>query len=265
MFAFLDPALIHVHDLLTHLDPLVPPALVVVLLTLATRMLLHPMNRRNQRSMIARRALQPRLDALRDKHGEDQQAYTQAMLELHRSEKVPVAPGCLSIFIQLPVFSMVYRLFTAPTIAGRPNELLDHTFFGTPMSAHLLTADAGQRWVFFAIMGVALLVAGVAAWQLRRHLAADRERTRAGNTGRTLTPQQEAMQRSMEQVTGMMPFMSFLTVSAVAMVPLAAGIYLATSSTWGVLERASLRRMVTRAEAPGTTGVEGAQERSQPA
>lgn len=254
MFAFLNPALIHVHDLLTHLDPLVPPALVVVLLTLATRLLLHPMNRRNQRSMIARRALQPRLDALRDKHRDDQQAYAQAMLELHRAEKVPVAPGCLSIFVQLPVFSLVYRLFTAPTIDGRTNELLDHTLFGTPMSAHLLTADPGQRWVFLAIMGIALLVAVAAAWQLRRHLAADRERTRAASAGRRLTEQQEAMQRSMEQVSAMMPFMSFLTVTAVAMVPLAAGIYLATSSTWGVLERASLRRMVTRAEREDQVG-----------
>ena len=125
---------------------------------------------------------------------------------------------------------------------------------------------AAEWWC--GVSWIALLVAGMAAWQLRRHLAADRERTRAASAGRTLTPQQEAMQRSVEQVTGMMPFMSFLTVTAVAAVPLAAGIYLATSSTWGVLERASLRRMVTRAEGPagdaGPACQDGPAEPSQP-
>ena len=57
----------------------------------------------------------------------------------------------------------------------------------------------------------------------------------------------------MEQVSTVLPFLSFLTVTAVAAVPLAAGIYLVTSSTWGVLERATLRRMVTRAEGDGGT------------
>lgn len=37
--------------------------------------------------------------------------------------------------------------------------------------------------------------------------------------------------------------MSFLTVTAVASLPLAAGLYLVTSTTWGLLERASLRRI----------------------
>ena len=37
----------------------------------------------------------------------------------------------------------------------------------------------------------------------------------------------------MEQVSTVLPFLSFLTVTAVAAVPLAAGIYLVTSSTWG--------------------------------
>lgn len=241
MFAFLDPLLIHVHDLLTRLDPLVPPALVVVLLTVATRLALHPLNRRNTRNMVRRRDLQPRLEALRQEHKDDPKAYSQAMLDLHREEDVPVTPGCLSILIQLPIFSMVYRLFTAPLIDGHHNQLLDHSLFGTPLSAHLATAP--DKWVFVALMAVTVVVAFFASRQMRRHMAEDRARAAALSPQRELTPQQEAMQKSMEQAAAVMPFMSFMTVTAVAAVPLAAGIYLATSSIWGVLERASLRRL----------------------
>lgn len=243
MFAFLDPLLIHVHDLLTHLDPFVPPALVVVLITLLTRFALHPMNRRNTRNMVRRRDLQPRLEELREEHKDDPRAYSQAMLDLHREENVPVTPGCLSILIQLPVFSMVYRLFTVPQIDGQHNQVLDHDLFGTPLSAHLLTAAPGEHWVFLVLMGLAVVVAFFASRQMRRHMREDRERMAAVAPRRELTPQQEAMQKSVEQATAIMPFMSFMAVAAVAAVPLAAGIYLATSSIWGVLERASLRRL----------------------
>lgn len=60
------------------------------------------------------------------------------------------------------------------------------------------------------------------------------------------------MADSMEQVTRVMPLLSFLTVAAVASLPLAAGLYLVTSTTWSLLERASLRRI--RHRRPRTEG-----------
>ena len=121
------------------------------------------------------------------------------------------------------------------------NALLDHSFLGTPLSAHLATADPAHRWVFLALIALTLVVAAVAAWQLRRHLAEDR--ALAPRSTQELSDQQRAIADSMEQVTKVMPLMSFLTVLAVASVPLAAGLYLVTSSTWGLVERASLRRI----------------------
>lgn len=244
MFSFLDPLLVPVHSLLVAAAPVVPPGLAVVLLTLLVRLALHPLNRRTQHQAVARRELQPRLDALRARHKDDPQALQRATLELHREEGVPLAPGCLSALVQLPVFGMVYRLFTAPEIGGRHNELLDHSFLGTPLSAHLATADAAHRWVFLALIALTLLVSAFAAWQLRRHLAEDREVTaRAAATTHELSEQQQAVADAMAQVTKVMPLLSFMTVVAVVSVPLAAGLYLVTSSTWGLLERASLRRI----------------------
>jgi YidC/Oxa1 family membrane protein insertase len=43
-------------------------------------------------------------------------------------------------------------------------------------------------------------------------------------------------------VTKVMPFMSFFTLVTVAVVPLAAALYVVTSTTWSVVERAVLYR-----------------------
>ncbi len=258
MFAFLDPLLVPVHDLLAHLSPVLPAALAIVLITLAVRAALHPTNRRNQRLAVRRRELQPRITELRARHKDDPQALQREVLALHKEEQVPMAPGCLSMLIQLPVFGMVYRLFTAPELAGRHNQLLDHTFLGVPLSERMAAAAPDQRWVFLALIGLTLAVAAFAAWQMRRHMAEDRAAQQALQPAKKLSAQEQQLAATMERATRVMPLMSFMTVMAVASVPLAAGLYLVTSSTWGLLERASLRR-VRRATAPAGRGEPGSQ------
>ncbi|AXH96158.1 membrane protein insertase YidC [Ornithinimicrobium avium] len=230
---------------------------MIVLITLAVRAALHPTNRRNQRLAVRRRDLQPQIAELRKKHKDDAQALQREVMALHKEEQVPMAPGCLSMLIQLPVFGMVYRLFTAPELAGHHNQLLDHAFLGVPLSERMGAATPGQRWVFFALIGLTVAVAAFAAWQMRRHMAEDRAAQHAAQSATKLSAQQQQMADTMERATKVMPLMSFMTVMAVASVPLAAGLYLVTSSTWGLLERASLRR-VRHAAAP-------AAGRSQPA
>lgn len=251
MFAFLDPVLIHIHDALAALDAWIPAALVVVLLTVVVRLALHPMNRGMQRGTVRRRDLQPRLTVLRDQHRDDPAALQKASMDLYREEGVSPLPGCLPILIQIPVFSMIYRLFTAPEIAGQHNQLLDHTLVGTPLSAHLLTTSGDQRWIFFVLIAITLVIAAFAARQMRRHMAQDKESLAAataalGASSKPAAPvseQQRILQDSMEQMTKVLPLMSFFTVIAVFSLPLAAGLYLVTSSSWGILERASLRRI----------------------
>lgn len=196
MFSFLDPVLLPLHDLLDALSPVLPAGAAVVLLTLLVRLALHPLNRRTQHQSVRRRELEPALAELRHRHRDDPAALQKAMLELHREQGVPLAPGCLTALIQIPVFGLVYRLFAAPEIGGEHNRLLDHTFLGTPLSQHLVTAASGQQGVFFALIGLTLAAAAFSAWQLRRHLAEDRAAaaelaaaaTKPGRTAPAQTP-----------------------------------------------------------------------------
>jgi YidC/Oxa1 family membrane protein insertase len=58
--------------------------------------------------MSALKKLQPRLNSLKERYGDDKQKFTQATLELYKKEKVNPMSGCLPILIQIPVFIGLY-------------------------------------------------------------------------------------------------------------------------------------------------------------
>jgi len=58
--------------------------------------------------MAAMRKLQPKLARLKEQYADNKQAYSKAMMELYRKEKVNPLGGCLPILIQIPVFFALY-------------------------------------------------------------------------------------------------------------------------------------------------------------
>ncbi|MEZ5464096.1 MAG: membrane protein insertase YidC [Lysobacteraceae bacterium] len=60
------------------------------------------------KSMARMRQVQPRLQALKERYGDDRQKLNQAMMELYKKEKINPASGCLPILVQIPVFIALY-------------------------------------------------------------------------------------------------------------------------------------------------------------
>ena len=58
--------------------------------------------------MARMRKLQPRVEALKERYGDDRQRMSQAMMELYRKEKINPMGGCLPILVQMPVFIALY-------------------------------------------------------------------------------------------------------------------------------------------------------------
>jgi YidC/Oxa1 family membrane protein insertase len=54
------------------------------------------------------RKLQPRMQALKERFGDDKQKYQQAMMELYKKEKVNPMAGCLPALITMPIFLALY-------------------------------------------------------------------------------------------------------------------------------------------------------------
>lgn len=80
----------------------------IVLVTIIIKLLFYQLSAKSYRSMSALKRLQPRIEALKERFGNDKQKLTQATLELYREEKVNPMTGCLPILIQIPVFIALY-------------------------------------------------------------------------------------------------------------------------------------------------------------
>jgi YidC/Oxa1 family membrane protein insertase len=228
-------------DLLQPLFHASAAAAAIVLFTALVRLLVHPLSRAAARGQRARSALQPKITELRAKHGKNPEKFQKAVLELHAAEKVSPLSGCLPGLLQLPAFALLYHLFSNTTVGGHTNELLTHRLFAVPL---------GDRWVDalssggmfgaagLVYLGLLAVVAGVATFNFRR------ARRMTGIGGPVPVPAAEAG----PQVAGLgaigkaVPFMSYFTLVTVAVVPLAAALYIVTSTTWSAVERVVLYR-----------------------
>jgi YidC/Oxa1 family membrane protein insertase len=226
-------------DLLHPLFGATAAAAAIVLFTAFVRLLVHPLSRAAARGQKARTELQPKIAELRKKHAKNPEKLQKAVLELHTEEKVSPLSGCLPSLFQLPAFFLLYHLFSNTTIGGQANELLTHQLFAAPLGGHWKDA-LGDGGVFggagLVYVGLFVVVACVAAFNYRRT-----KRMMAANP--TAVPMAEGEPvPGMGAVTKVMPFMSFFTLFTVAVVPLAAALYVVTSTTWSAVERAVLYR-----------------------
>ncbi|MBX7546574.1 YidC/Oxa1 family membrane protein insertase [Streptomyces sp. NPDC048665] len=227
----------HVADLLTPLFHASAAAAAIVLFTALVRLLVHPLSRAAARGQRARAALQPRIAELRTKHAEDPQRLQKAVLELHAEEKVSPLSGCLPSLLQLPAFFLLYHLFSSSTIGGEANGLLGHELFAAPLGGRWADALAdggpfGPAGLVYA--GLFVLVTAVAVFNYRRtkRMMANNPVAGAGGDGGQVP--------GLGALNKVMPFMSFFTLVTVAVVPLAAALYVVTSTTWSAVERAAL-------------------------
>ncbi|MER7935039.1 MULTISPECIES: membrane protein insertase YidC [unclassified Streptomyces] len=224
-------------DLLQPLFHASAAAAAIVLFTALVRLLVLPLSRAAARGRRAQARLRPDLAELRKKHAKDQEALRRAVLELHTREKVSPLSGVLPGLLQLPAFFVLYHLFSSSTIGGHGNGLLDHALLGAPLGgrgADVLGGGSGGAALVYAVLFV--LVAAVATFNLVRARRAAADTAGAAGAGGT---QGEELP-GLGAVTKAAPYLSYLTLLTVAVVPLAAALYVATSTTWSAVERAVL-------------------------
>ncbi|MGY1396873.1 YidC/Oxa1 family membrane protein insertase [Streptomyces sp. SS10] len=229
-------------DLLRPLFGLSAAAAAIIAFTALVRLLVHPLSRAAARGQKARAALQPRIAELRRKHGKNPEKLQKAVMELHAEEKVSPLSGCLPSLLQLPAFFLLYHLFSIGSIGGEPNALLAHQLLDAPLGGRWADALAdggafgGAGVVYLGLFAVVAVVAYFSYRLSRRMTEAS-----AATAGAGADPQVPGA-AAMGGVMKVMPFMSFFTLVTVAVVPLAAALYVVTSTTWSVIERSVLYR-----------------------
>jgi YidC/Oxa1 family membrane protein insertase len=85
--------------------------IVILLLTLFIRLLTSPILYKSYVSGAKMKALKPEIDKLKDKHGEDKQAFSMDQMKLWKSAGVSPLGGCLPALLQIPIFMSLYYFF----------------------------------------------------------------------------------------------------------------------------------------------------------
>ena len=118
----------------------------IILLTVCIKAALFPLSQKSYRSMKGMQKLQPEIEKLKEKHGDDKEAMNREMMALWKEHGVNPLGGCLPMLLQMPIWFALYR------VLWNSVELYQTSF--------LYFADLSLR----DPLGVFPLVLGVTMW-----------------------------------------------------------------------------------------------------
>ena len=112
----------------------------IVILTILIKAAFFKLTEAQYRSTARMRKLQPRIEQLKERYGDDRQRMSQAMMEMYKKEKVNPLGGCLPILVQIPIFIALYwvllesvELRQAPFILWIDNLSVRDPYFILPL------------------------------------------------------------------------------------------------------------------------------------
>jgi YidC/Oxa1 family membrane protein insertase len=106
----------------------------IVVLTVFIKLVLHPLTRKQLKSMKAMQALAPQLEVLRRKYREDPRQLNVEVMNLYRAHRVNPFSGCLPLVLQMPVLWALFALFRREGVFG------GEQLFGVALEANLTVA-----------------------------------------------------------------------------------------------------------------------------
>jgi YidC/Oxa1 family membrane protein insertase len=146
--------------------------LAIIALTFVLKTIVLPLAYKSYVSMARMKELQPEMEALKERAGEDKQKLQREMMQLYKDKKVNPAAGCLPILIQIPIFFSLYKVIFV-TI-----ELRHAPFFGwlkdlsAPDPSSLFNAFGLLPWdapaqgtvLHLIFIGVLPILLGITMW-----------------------------------------------------------------------------------------------------
>lgn len=84
--------------------------LAILFFAFLLRLVMFPIANRSFENMAKMKELQPQIEKLKERFGDDKMRFNQEMMALYRINKVNPAAGCLPMLIQIPVFFSLYKV-----------------------------------------------------------------------------------------------------------------------------------------------------------
>ncbi len=120
----------------------------IIVITILLKAAFYKLSETSYKSMAHMRKVQPKMAALKERYGDDKQAYQEAMMKIYKEEKINPLGGCLPILVQIPVFIAFYWMLLE-TVEMRQAPFM---FWIQDLS----TAD--PYYVLPLLMGVTMLI-----------------------------------------------------------------------------------------------------------
>jgi YidC/Oxa1 family membrane protein insertase len=98
--------------------------LAIIALTFVLKILVLPLAYKSYVSMARMKELQPEMEAIKERAGDDKQKLQREIMQLYKDRKVNPAAGCLPILIQIPIFFALFKVISVTL------ELRHAAFFG---------------------------------------------------------------------------------------------------------------------------------------
>ncbi len=214
----------------------------IIALTIIIRLILLPSTIKTLEQQQRIKALQPKMNELKKKHGEDKAAHNQAVMELYAAEKVSPFGGCLPTLIQIPLLLVLYRVFIHGLNTDQFNLLYRFTphmdsvntlFFGLDLSKP-------ERWVLPVVVALLQFV------QIRQTTALTPS-TNPGQEG------QDISNIMTKQMAYIFPVVAFMTARNF---PAALALYYATFSLFMIIQQYFQLKMMNAAATGQTKATE---------
>ncbi len=182
--------------------------IAIILLTIVVPALLFYPSLKSARAMEEMKALQPQLNALREKYKKDPQKLNAEMMKLYKEHKVNPLGGCLPMLLQLPFFVALYNVLNV-SIELRQQPFL--SFWIKDLSVY------DPFYILPVLMGVSM----VATMKM---------------TSTTVDPQQQKM----------MMFMNIAFIFLFAWLPAGLLLYITLSNVLSIVQQLYVRKMLAK-------------------
>ncbi|CAA7617437.1 Membrane protein insertase YidC [Magnetospirillum sp. LM-5] len=151
-------------------DALGNMGLAIMALTVIIKLIMFPLANKSYVSMSKMKVLQPEIQALQAKFGDDKVRVQQEMMALYKREKVNPVSGCLPMLIQIPVFFALYKvLFVTIEMRHAPFYGWIHDLSAADPTTlfnlfGLIPFDANAYLPAFMHIGVWPIIMGITMW-----------------------------------------------------------------------------------------------------
>lgn len=124
----------------------------IIAITVLIRLILYPSQKKAIESQKKIQDLQPKMDEIKTKYANDQQAQAQALMDLYKTYNINPLSSCLPILIQMPIIFILYRVLTIGLTKDRFDLL--YTFTPRPETINIMFMgmDLSQPSIFMAVL-----------------------------------------------------------------------------------------------------------------